>query len=180
MDELVKGILIAKMNMIRKSNNIKCISVNEEKRIITVVFEDKDVQLVRCLPTDEFDIEIGVALAIARHQFGSRNKLRKTIDEKIRYVAKKKKNFEMEMVAKVDNQTDKPFLKLFLKANNITNDEAAEKCGVSRSAISRARSGYCMKKATFNKIVKGLGLTEQQAEVFKKSLTLHQHDYRND
>ena len=67
------------------------VTVNEAKRVVCVVFKDGSKQLVRCSPEDQFDPEIGVALAIARNQCGSKTRLRKLIAERARFVKEKKR-----------------------------------------------------------------------------------------
>ncbi len=59
--------------------SIQTIHINEEKKIVTVVFSDGTKQIVKCSPDDSFDTEIGFALAFARKLFGSKTQVRKYI-----------------------------------------------------------------------------------------------------
>lgn len=58
---------------------ISSVTVNETKRIVTVVFKDGDVQIVHCNEEDNFDVEIGIALAIAHRFCGSIGKFHKEV-----------------------------------------------------------------------------------------------------
>lgn len=58
---------------------IKFVTVNEKKRIITVVFKDGDVRMIKCSDDDTFDTRVGVALCIAHHYAGSKTKFNKYI-----------------------------------------------------------------------------------------------------
>lgn len=62
-----------------KGFSIQTIHINEEKKIVTVVFSDGTKQVVKCSPEDSFDTEIGFALAFARKLFGSKTQVRKYI-----------------------------------------------------------------------------------------------------
>ena len=63
------------------SNDIKHIFINEKTKTVYVRFQDGILQVSKCHPDEEFDLEIGVALAYARHAFGSKNKFKKMIEE---------------------------------------------------------------------------------------------------
>lgn len=62
---------------------IRCIEVNEPKKIIVTVFDDGEVYMQKCREGDEFDINVGVALSIAEHEYGSKTQFHKMIEEKI-------------------------------------------------------------------------------------------------
>lgn len=62
-----------------KGLSAQTIHVNEEKKVVTVVFSDGTKQVVKCSPGDSFDTEIGFALAFARKLFGSKTQVRKYI-----------------------------------------------------------------------------------------------------
>ena len=69
-----------------KSHEIKSITVNKEKQIVTVVFADGGVEMIKCCKEDKknFDVNIGVALAIAKHLYGSKNRFHKEVVKKTR------------------------------------------------------------------------------------------------
>lgn len=72
-------------------NMIQKIQVNEKKKIVTVVFDDDDVKMIKCSDKDEFDPSIGVALCIAAHVFNSKTKFKKFVNTQIEKQNKKKK-----------------------------------------------------------------------------------------
>ena len=63
---------------------IRSIQINKTERIVTVVFVDGCVELIKCHKEDDFDVNIGVALAIAKHLYGSKNKFHKEVERKTR------------------------------------------------------------------------------------------------
>lgn len=88
-DDLVGAVTKIKNNMGAKM--IKSIQVNERKRLVTVVFTDGDVRIVNCNKEDNFDVTIGVSLAISEHLFGSKTKRTKFINEKTKIIKAKEK-----------------------------------------------------------------------------------------
>lgn len=58
---------------------IRSITVNKEKKIVTVVFKDGDVRMSKCCKEDKFDVSVGVALAVSYRFFGSKTKMHKEI-----------------------------------------------------------------------------------------------------
>lgn len=55
--------------------------VTESKGVVAVKFPDGETYVSHCSKEDHFDIEVGVALAIARHLYGSRTAFLKAIKE---------------------------------------------------------------------------------------------------
>nr|DAW66829.1 MAG TPA: hypothetical protein [Caudoviricetes sp.] len=74
----------------KHSNDFKSITVNEKKRIVTVVFADGDVRMSKCNKSDQFDVAVGVALCVAQHLFGSKTNFHKKIEKVAKYVGGKK------------------------------------------------------------------------------------------
>ena len=72
-------------------SEIASILVNGGKRVVTVTFADGDVRMSKCSEKDEFDVKVGVALCILYHMFGSSTKASKVIEQKAKFVTKKKK-----------------------------------------------------------------------------------------
>jgi len=58
---------------------IRSVTINEKKKVVTVVFLNGDVQMAKCQPEDNFDSKIGIALCMAYHVFGSKNKFNKYV-----------------------------------------------------------------------------------------------------
>lgn len=69
----------------RINTSISSITVNENMKIVTVVFEDGDVQMSKCTEDDKFDINVGVAMCIAYHLYGSKSKFHKEVESKASY-----------------------------------------------------------------------------------------------
>lgn len=69
-----------------KGFSIQTVHVNEEKKIVTVVFSDGTKQIVKCSPEDSFDTEIGFALAVARKLFNSKTQVRKFIADNAKVI----------------------------------------------------------------------------------------------
>ena len=69
-------------------SEIASILVNENKRVVTVIFSDGDVKMSKCSEKDEFDIKVGVALCILYHMFGSNTKASKVIEKKAKIIKK--------------------------------------------------------------------------------------------
>ena len=75
----------------KKNKKEMSITVNEEERVVTVVFEDGSVRMSRCSKDDHFDPVIGVAMCIAARKLGSRTKLKKFVESHAKVVKPKKK-----------------------------------------------------------------------------------------
>lgn len=67
------------------------------------------------------------------------------------------------------------FLRKFLDEHKLTTRECGELCEISQSEAARLTRGYRCRKSTFDKVVHGLGLTDEEATEFRKSLTKKQH-----
>lgn len=65
---------------------IRNILVNKKKKLVTVVFSDGNHEIIKCDKDDNFDINVGVALAIAQHAFGSKTHFHKVIAKKTRVI----------------------------------------------------------------------------------------------
>lgn len=85
--------------------SIQTIHINEEKKIVVVVFDNGTKQIVKCSPEDSFDTEIGFALAFTRAIFGSKTQVRKLIAKKAKVV---KKEVEPEAKPKKTRKSKKP------------------------------------------------------------------------
>ena len=62
-----------------KERVIKGIYPNQSKGIIVVKFQDDSIVKIKCCEEDEFDINIGVALAYAYKCFGSKSHFKKEV-----------------------------------------------------------------------------------------------------
>lgn len=72
-----------------KKRVIKGIYPNQSKGIIVVKFQDDSIVKIKCCEEDEFDINIGVAIAYAYKCFGSKSHFKKEVK---RLTKEKKEN----------------------------------------------------------------------------------------
>lgn len=66
------------------------------------------------------------------------------------------------------------FLEAYLKRNKLTVDDAIKLCGVSKSTMIRACHGYTLTNPTYLKIIRGLCMTDEEAQEFRTNMTRHQ------
>lgn len=161
-----------------RHNYMRSILINEEKRVVTVVFHNGDVRIVKCAPEDDFDPEIGVCLAIARHKLGSKSQIRKIVGCKAKVISKKEgteQEPELEHVAKPDYEklesyNHVPFFSAWLEKNGLSVPDAAKLANVSEPTIRRAKEGLKIRQSSFMSIVSAFGLTTEEAELLRKSV----------
>lgn len=79
---------------------ISSILVNKNKKVVTVNFTDGDTQIIRCHDKDEFDMYIGVGLAIGQHIAGSKNQFHKAVNTIARVIEKQPKKDTQVKVTK--------------------------------------------------------------------------------
>lgn len=157
-----------------RNNYMRSILINEEKRIVTVVFHNGDVRIVKCAPGDDFDPEIGVCLAIARHKLGSKTQIRKIVGCKAKVISKKE-GPESEQEAKPDygkleSYNHVPFFSAWLEKNGLSVADASKLSNVSEPTIRRAKEGLKIRQSSFMSIVSAFGLTTDEAELLRKSV----------
>ena len=100
---------------------VNAIYVNEQKKTVVVVFNNGHKKIVKCSPKDEFDAEVGFALAIAREFVGEKMKVSE-------FVAKKAKVIKAAPVKKRKRRAKKP---------NTAEDVASKKRGRKPKAESQ-------------------------------------------
>lgn len=61
------------------------------KKITVVIFMDGKKEVVKCAEEDEYDVYVGVSLALSRRIFGTNSAFHKCVDEKLLLVEPKKK-----------------------------------------------------------------------------------------
>lgn len=69
---------------------IRNIYANEEKKVVVVLFKDNTKEVVKCHKEDNFSVYIGVAIAIARHHFGTPSQFHKIVNKKTTYMGQQK------------------------------------------------------------------------------------------
>lgn len=70
------------------NKSVKAIYVNEKKKTVAVKLKDGTVKTAKCSPMDEFDANVGFAIAFTRAYFGSREKLENVVASKTASVIK--------------------------------------------------------------------------------------------
>jgi len=65
---------------------IKNVLYNKKNRLLTVVFDDGEVVMIKCSPKDNFDVNIGVSLAITKRLYGSKNKFHKEVQKHFKII----------------------------------------------------------------------------------------------
>lgn len=97
MDETPTHIKIKlSKDFLATSSLIQTVHVNEDKKIVVVVFKDGDRQIVKCSKDDEFDVEVGFSLAFTRHMFKSKTQVRKFIAKNAKVIQKAKEEDHKE------------------------------------------------------------------------------------
>ena len=70
------------------SNLIKGVYANEAEKIVVVKWLDNTTTKVKCCEGDNFDLYTGVAIALCKKMFGSKNKFKNKIDSVVKYMNK--------------------------------------------------------------------------------------------
>lgn len=91
----------------KQTAQITKIVVNKPDRCVVVFFKDGKKENVKCSPEDEFDPYVGVAIAKARHEFGSTSAFRRAVDSIALVVEPKKKAKKTKTVKKSSVKTTK-------------------------------------------------------------------------
>lgn len=60
---------------------IRKVYSNSKEKIVAVVFEDGSREVVKCTKEDNFDVRVGVALALAQRVFGSKTQFHKFVNK---------------------------------------------------------------------------------------------------
>lgn len=69
-------------------NPIKEILYNDEKKVVIVLFKDGVKIVKKCHENDDFDLDVGVALAIAKHIYGNTTNYKKYLKRKAKKLNK--------------------------------------------------------------------------------------------
>lgn len=97
-----KGYNKEENNMI--ISGIKNVFFNEVKKTTTVVFNDHTSVIVKCTDNDEFDPEMGLAMALARKCFGSRSKFQKAVAKWVATSAPKNEQLKKKAARKAEKE----------------------------------------------------------------------------
>lgn len=85
-------------------SGIKNVFFNEVKKTTTVVFNDHTSVIVKCTNNDEFDPEMGLAMALARKCFGSRSKFQKAVAKWVATSAPKNEQLKKKAARKAEKE----------------------------------------------------------------------------
>lgn len=86
---------------------IKNVFFNEVKKTTTVVFNDHTSIIVKCTDKDEFDPEMGLAMALVRKCFGSRSKFQKAVAKWVATSAPKNEQLRKKAARKAEKEAAK-------------------------------------------------------------------------
>ena len=75
-----------------KGSPIQGILYNPEKKVVVVSFKDGAKVVKHCHEEDEFDVGVGVALAIVKHMFGTTTNYKRYLKRKAKRVSDKRKS----------------------------------------------------------------------------------------
>lgn len=80
---------------------VPCVSqviADENNKVVVVKFNDGTKEVVKTQDGDQFDVYIGVALAMARRQYKSTTSFRKMVDNNLVVVSKKNKKVNTKTI----------------------------------------------------------------------------------
>ncbi len=86
---------------------IKNVFFNEVKKTTTVVFNDHTSIIVKCTDKDEFDPEMGLAMALVRKCFGSRSKFQKAVAKWVKTSEPKNEQLRKKAARKAEREAAK-------------------------------------------------------------------------
>ena len=72
---------------------------------------------------------------------------------------------------------EEPFLKRYIRERKMSETDVAISCSLSLNTIRRAADGFRIRQESFNRIVSGLKLTDDEKKAFEKSLYKKQRDW---
>lgn len=77
------------------SQFITKVIADPKKKITVVIFMDGKKEVVKCAQEDEYDVYVGVSLALSRRMFGTNGAFHKCVDGKLIIVEPKKKKLKV-------------------------------------------------------------------------------------
>lgn len=131
---------------------------NKKKGILAVKFNDGQVIKLHCDDGDNFDVNVGVALAMAYKSCGGKNAFRRNV-EKITQEVKSKDNEEDKVFGDYDAKSFGRIMKAKRIKMKMPQSVLAHIVGANQSNISEYESGkYLPRKDLRQKIIQALGL----------------------
>lgn len=104
------------------SEDISRIIVNEEKKIVVVIFKDNTKEVIKCSNEDNFSVYIGVALAIAKRYFTNNTRFHKVVDSLIEYQETKTRDIYIRGFSSDYYNYNKPTIRLTQEEYNLLKE----------------------------------------------------------
>lgn len=131
---------------------------NKKKGILAVKFNDGEVIKLACHDDDNFDINVGVALAMAYKSCGGKNAFRRNV-QKVTQEVKSKEDREDKVFGDYDAKSFGRIIKAKRIKMKMPQNLLAQIVGANQSNISEYESGkYLPRKELRQKIINALGL----------------------
>lgn len=92
-------VIIGLVAMPQKATQIVKVIADPKAKVVVVKFTDGATEVVHCSKDDEFDVYVGVAIAEARHKYGTTSKFHKAVDEVLTIVKPKAKKVKTGPIA---------------------------------------------------------------------------------
>lgn len=103
------NVIIGLVAVPAKTAQILKVISDAKKKIVVVLFTDGSKEIVKCSPEDEFDTYVGVAIAEARHKYGTSTQFHKAVDGVLTLVKPKKAKKKAQPIATTNQKpTQKP------------------------------------------------------------------------
>lgn len=104
-------VIIGLVAMPQKATQIVKVIADPKAKVVVAKFTDGATEVVHCSKEDEFDVYVGVAIAEARHKYGTTSKFHKAVDEVLTIVKPKVKKVKTGPVAPGQEPVKKPATK---------------------------------------------------------------------
>lgn len=131
---------------------------NKKKGILAVKFNDGEVIKLACHDDDNFDINVGVALAMAYKSCGGKNAFRRNV-EKVTQEVKSKEDREDKVFGDYNAKSFGRIMKAKRIKMKMPQNLLAQIVGANQSNISEYESGkYLPRKELRQRIINALGL----------------------
>lgn len=105
------NVIIGLVAMPQKATQIVKVIADPKAKVVVVKFTDGTTEVVHCSKDDEFDVYVGVAIAEARHKYGTTSRFHKVVDEVLTIVKPKAKKVKTGPVAPGQEPVKKPTAK---------------------------------------------------------------------
>lgn len=104
-------VIIGLVAVPQKAAQIVKVIADPKAKVVVVKFTDGATEVVHCSKDDEFDVYVGVAIAEARHKYGTTSRFHKVVNEVLTIVKPKAKKVKTGPVAPGQEPVKKPTAK---------------------------------------------------------------------